>query len=119
MEQYNFIWIEPDTSDKNLFDVDVLLNTSFDFLGKLEVSCMAECCGIGAFSFEPIDIITASKDLDRTKLVEDLEGAIRKLNNVVEKTIVSDRLNNLFEKSTFIHLLEHIIAILSSQKGLS
>ena len=112
MDQYNFTWIDPDTSDKNLFEVDVLLTASFDFFDKLEIVCMAECCGIGAFSFDATDIITASKDLDKSKLVEDLEIAIGKLNSRTEKTIVSSRLNNLFDKSTFIHLLEHTIAIL-------
>src|SRR5438046_1138166 len=112
MDQYNFTWIDPDTSDNNLFEVDVLLTTSFDFFDKLEIVCMAECCGIGAFSFDPTDIITASKDLDKSKLVEDLEIAIRKLDDRAEKTIASSRLNNLFDKTTFIHLLEHTIAIL-------
>ena len=115
MDQYNFTWIDPDTSDNNLFEVDVLLTTSFDFFDELEIVCMAECCGIGAFSFDPTDIITASNDLDKSKLVEDFERAIRKLNYRTEKTIVSSRLNNLFDKSTFIHLLEHIIAILGKK----
>jgi hypothetical protein len=115
MNQYNFTWIEPDTSDNNLFEVDVLLTTSFDFLDNLEIVCSAECCGIGAFSFDPTDIITASKDLHKSKLVEDLERAVRELNDRAEKTIVSSRLNNLFDKSTFIHLLEHTIAILREE----
>jgi hypothetical protein len=115
MDKYNFTWIEPDTSDNNLFEVDVLLTTSFDFFDKLEIVCMAECCGIGAFSFDPTDIITASKDLNKSKLVEDLETAITELNDRTEKTVVSSRLNNLFDKSTFIHLLEHTVASLRSE----
>jgi hypothetical protein len=112
MDQYNFTWIEPDTSDENLFEVDGLLVSSFEFFDGLEICCMAECCGIGAFSFDPTDIATASKDLDKEKLIEDLEKALKELKNRSEKTIVSSRLNNLFNRSTFIHLLEHITAIL-------
>jgi hypothetical protein len=116
MDQYNFTWIDPDTSDNNLFEVDVLLTTSFDFFNKLEILCIAECCGIGAFSFDSTDIITASEDLEKSKLVDDLERTIRELNDRTEKTIVSSQLNNLFDKSTFIHLLEHTVAILRGEK---
>lgn len=112
MNQYNFTWIDPDTSDNNLFEVDAILTSSFDFFDKLEILCIAECCGIGAFSSGTTDIKTASKGLDKNKLVEDLARAIRELNDRAEKTVVSTRLNNLFDKSTFIHLLEHTITIL-------
>ena len=112
MNQLNFKWKDPDTSDKNLFEVDVLLASSFDFFAKLEKNCMAECCGIGAFSFEPVDVLNASNDLDKSRLVADLERAIRELHDRKEKTVVSARINNLFDKSTFIHLLEYIVAIL-------
>jgi hypothetical protein len=112
MDQYNFTWIDPDTSDNNLFEVDDLLTPTFDFFDKLEIHCMAECCGIGAFSFEPTDIEKASKNLDKNKLIEVFERTIKKLNDTTEKTVTSSRLNNLFDKTTFIHLLEHTIVIL-------
>jgi hypothetical protein len=115
MNQYHFTWNEPDVSDNNLFEVDVLLNSSFGFFEKLEILCVAECCGIDAFSFDAPDIITASKDVDKRKLIEDLEEAMVKLNHCSEKTLVSSRLNNLFDKSTFIHLLEHTITVLKAE----
>lgn len=115
MNQYHFTWNEPDVSDKNLFEVDVLLNSSFGFFEKLEIHCVAECCGIDAFSFDAPDIIVASKGADKRKLIEDLEDAVVKLNHCSEKTIVSSRLNNLFDKSTFLHLLAHTITVLKAE----
>jgi Family of unknown function (DUF6331) len=115
MDQYNFTWIEPDTSDDNLLEVDELLTPSFDFFDKLEIQCMSECCGIGAFSFKPGDIEKASKNLDKFELIEVFERTIEKLNDAAEKTVISSRLNNLFNKSTFIQLLEHTLVILREE----
>ena len=112
MDQYNFTWIEPDIADENLFEVDELLAPYFGFFRNLEIHCVAGCCGIDAFSFAPADIESASKDFDKKTLTEGMEHVIQELKNRTEKTVVSSRLNNLFDKSTFINLLEHTTAIL-------
>ena len=69
MFQDGFKWIGPDPLDNNLFEADELLRASFPLLDNLEIYCMAACCGIGAFSFEKADILTASKELDKETLI--------------------------------------------------
>lgn len=102
-------WIEFDSSQDDLFDVDYVLTKYADFWDTLEVSCMAECCGFGAFSFYVEDIEKAVKKVDVQLIRADLLKLKQDLIESDKCIICSSNLNQLMDKTVFIKLLEHII----------
>ena len=102
-------WIELDPNNKDEFEIDPSLESTKPFWKNLETECVAECCGIDAFSFWPENIQKASKDFDtiglKAQLVK-LRDAVIQSNS---KVVVSERLNNLFDKKVFVELVDHII----------
>jgi hypothetical protein len=116
MTEYIFIsetekiaWVEFDSSSEDVFDVDYIFNNHTDFLHALEVHCMAECCGLDAFSFYAEDIVKAVKKIDVELLRTDLIKLKKDVIDSEKQIICSSDLNNLMDKTVFIKLLEHLI----------
>jgi hypothetical protein len=107
-------WIAFDpTDDKNLFEIDDVLRSTFYFWDKLETQCLAECCGIDAYAFWEDDIKLAVDKMDKADIVEKLLSAKKEIESRSETIVISEKLNNLLNKSVFIQLLEHIVTTIN------
>lgn len=107
-------WIDFDSTDDNdLFEIDDLLRSTFDFWDKLETQCMAECCGIDAYSFWQDDIKLAVGKMDKVDIVNKLLSAKKEIESRSETIVISEKLNNLIDKSVFIQLLDHIVTTIN------
>lgn len=101
-------WVDFDAEKVNPISIDDLIEPMSRFWKNLEIECLAECCGIEAFSFLPKDIENASKDFNNNELYNLFNKTINKLNNISDEVIVSRLLNQLMNREMFIELLEHI-----------
>lgn len=106
-------WIEFDSQKSKILNIDELLEPTWDFWKLLETECIAACCGIDAFSFWVEDIQKATILFDKSELLAKLfllKGEITSQCKYNPKIILSSlKLNNLFDKSIFIQLIDHII----------
>lgn len=110
-------WVDFDsTRDHSLFDIDPLLKPTFGFWNQLETQCVAECCGIEAYTFEEDDIRLAAEKIDKAELIPNLVDVKAKIEGITEHTLISEKLNQLIHKSVFIQLLNHIITTIPSEE---
>ncbi len=98
-----------DKDHEDLFEIDDLLRPSFDLWDRLETQCMAECCGINAYTFWEQDIKLATEHLDKTELIKKLLYAQSEILKRKESVLISEKLNDILDASVFVQLLEHII----------
>ena len=101
-------WVGFDPKDESLFIVDPLLEPTEQLWKNLETECVAACCGIDAFALWSEDIKNASEHLDRKELKAQLSRLKDEVVQADKNIVVSKRLNNLFDKSVFIQLIDHI-----------
>lgn len=101
--------VDSDDSEQHL-EIDQFMGSFKDLLNRLEVHCVADCCGFDAFSFWKEDIKSVSAKMDKKSILAD----IKKLKAIVQDseitTLQSSRLNEILHQSVFIKLLNHIIA---------
>ena len=102
-------WKNFDHVPGNLLSIDSLLESSWPFWSNLETQCVAACCGIDAFSFWPENIKKASQKMDKQKLISALTSLKYEILRSDTDVIISSKLNNIFEKSVFALLLDHIL----------
>ena len=102
-------WKDFDPVGKNILEIDDLLKPTFEFWDKLETQCMVACCGIDAFALWEEDIIKASNDFNKVKLINEFQQIKIFIINAKEEIVASTRLNNLFDKSVFIELIDHFV----------
>ncbi|XZF14078.1 DUF6331 family protein [Chitinophagaceae bacterium MMS25-I14] len=102
-------WVDFDTHSDDLFGIDGLLQPLWPFIERLETDCNAWCCGIEAFALWPEDIRKAAASFDKQQLLEDFIHLRNEINASNRSIVISSLLNNLFDKSVFIKLLDHII----------
>lgn len=88
--------------------VDAVLAELSELWRAIELRCVAECCGFGAFDFTPEGIANATADMDVSALMKSLNGAIREVAALDSTVVVSTRLNNLADRKTLLDLLSHI-----------
>src|SRR4029453_8371153 len=88
--------------------IDHLIAPMDSFWSVLETNCVAQCCGIDAFSLWPEDIATACLSHDRETLTSGLASLREFVEQSIGDTFVSSRLNNLFDKQVILKLIEHI-----------
>lgn len=88
--------------------VDAVLGELSALWRAIELRCVAECCGFGAFDFSPEGIADATADMDVSALRKSLNDAIRKVEALDSTVVVSTRLNNLADRKTLLDLLSHI-----------
>ena len=111
-------WIEwKDFDEKSVqpLEIDDLLRPTFGFWKRLETECVAECCGIDAFTFWPEDIEQAAKNTCKVTLTEDLIKIKLTLITLSDSVISSDFLNQLIAKEVFLELVDHIIKNINKQ----
>jgi Family of unknown function (DUF6331) len=101
-------WIEFDYKKSNPKDIDDLLEPTIKLWNRLEVHCIAECCGIHAFSFRREDIKNAVADLDQVYYIDEFKTLKFKISNLDTYELMSSRINNLFHKNVFLKLIGHI-----------
>jgi hypothetical protein len=88
--------------------IDDLLEPLEPLFSQLEVYCVAECCGLDAFSFTRKDIDLAASKFEANALVDALNQAVRKIDLLDSDVLGSKRLNNGIDRGTMIDLLRHI-----------
>lgn len=94
-------------------DIDPLILRVDDLWSALETKCVAGCCGIDAFALWPEDIEKAKTSLNLKNLLPELNSIRAEIIAIPEDVVSSNRLNNWFDKSVFLALLEHLIHNLS------
>lgn len=101
-------WIEFDVKSVNPKNIDHILEPTAKFWQYLEIECLAECCGIEAFSFLKKDINSANEKADISNLHSLFENIIIKISKLNSDVITSSQLNQLISKQVFLSLLQHI-----------
>jgi hypothetical protein len=94
-------------------DIDPLILRVDDLWNALETNCVAGCCGIDAFALWPEDIEEAKTSLKVKNLLPELYSIRAEIVAMPEDVVSSNRLNNWFDKTVFLALLEHLIHNLS------
>jgi hypothetical protein len=112
-------WIELQSPQSGLDDalnIDRFVDRIPAFWKDLETECMAECCGIAAFSFwqEDIDRALGKGSTGVAETIEDLRFFVAENDG---KVFVSSRLNQYFPHQTLIELLDHISAAIKNHNG--
>ena len=97
------------SNNSEIIEIDELLKPTYDFWTGLETQCVAECCGIDAFSFWEDDIKEAISGIDKTQLIIDLKNVKAQLIKTNMKIVSSYKLNNLMDKGVFIQLIDLIV----------
>ncbi|MEY3445186.1 MAG: hypothetical protein RLZZ519_3467 [Bacteroidota bacterium] len=101
-------WIDWDSDNAEAYDVDDLLDPNNEFWSGLETVCLPECCGLYAFDWTTDGIKIASTKSDVDEFKRTLDAAIHALEQRDEKVVCFSRLNQLFERTVFINLLQHL-----------
>jgi hypothetical protein len=110
-------WLESGdmaSAQSRAVEIDDSLAMVMPFFEKLEMDCVAECCGIDAFCFWPESIELALGSLseqERAELPQDISMLEDRLRQLSCEAVVSGRLNQYFLKATFLALLAHIRAV--------
>lgn len=109
-------WVGFDSKkDNEIIEIDNILKPTIDFWDGLETQCVAECCGIDAFSFWEDDIEQSINNLDKTELINNLRDVKSELINTSKTIVSSSRLNNLLDKRVFIELIDHILVTIETK----
>ncbi len=101
-------WIEFDYKNSNPKDIDEFLLPTMNFWVGLEVHCVAECCGLDAFSFWREDIKNAVQNLNQNYILDELKTLKSQIDSLNTDELMSIRMNNLFHKNVFLKLIDHI-----------
>ncbi|MCR6639851.1 MAG: DUF6331 family protein [Sporocytophaga sp.] len=110
-------WVNNNPSNNSeIIEIDELLISTYDFWTGLETQCVAECCGLDAFSFWEDDIKEAISSIDKTQLIIDLKNVKAELIKTNKTIVSSDKLNNLMDKGVFIQLVDHILTIIENNR---
>ncbi|MVM35830.1 hypothetical protein GO755_37790 [Spirosoma sp. HMF4905] len=111
-------WIEFDPSNEPKIEIDSrgplyelynIKDPLSQLWSKTETQCAVDCCGINAHRFWPEDIKKATQYLDKLTLLEQLNEVKKRLLDSNEQVVVYYRLNQLFEKSTFLALINYLL----------
>lgn len=101
-------WIELKDPD-NAFEIDELLQPTLPFWKGMETVCEPECCGVCAYNFHDDGVktaVTVSKDDD---VVDKLIQLRQKIDELDKQSLVSMNMNQFFDKSVFLQLMDHLI----------
>lgn len=94
--------------------VDEWLQPLAPLFDRLETHCVAGCCGLLAFDFLAESVDAAAKELDCVGLLPQLEAVAVALGQLPQSVVVSQRLNNYIDKTTFLQLLRYLSVRLAS-----
>lgn len=90
-------------------DLDAFILPMETFWRALEVSCVAECCGINAHSFWPQDIWNAARSNGDPELRQKLAKLRQHVEGLSVDCVTSQILNQYFDRTMFARLLDHVI----------
>ena len=99
--------------------IDEIILPLSSLLKLLQIDCVAECCGLDAFSFFPEDILAVVPEPDRKSTAELLTVAITAVEQLTENALGSIRLNNAIDRETMLELLRHIRNTVQSDEHLN
>ncbi|WP_341224514.1 DUF6331 family protein [uncultured Arcticibacterium sp.] len=106
------IWKDVDWASEPRLNIDKLIQPITPIFNGLESICMRMCCGIHAFDFT-IENIKQLKNLDYEFLKSELNRVIQEVEEINELAVSSSILNQSFEKTVFLKLLNHLKSNLS------
>ena len=95
---------------KELIKAREILEGQSRFFLFLQVHCVALCCGIDAFSFEPKDIQNAMEKTNSIGIIEDFESVIRMVENCDVEEVSHTVFNQVFKKTEFLDLMQDLLA---------
>lgn len=95
-----------------ILDIDAFLEPTISFWKYLETNCVSACCGIEAFALWPEDIKHAKQQMNDLHIKQKFEKLKYDLLEQSETQLISSYLNNLFHKTVFIQLINHIVTYL-------
>lgn len=96
-------------------DIDAHLAGLWPLLDRLEIHCVAGCCGFDAYDFTRDGIATALQGLDRAPLLAACARARHGVAAVASGVVVSHRMNNAADSRVILRLLEHIEGCIAGQ----
>lgn len=104
-------WIKWIDIDQNAMvcHIDAEIKPTEQLWEHLETECVRACCGIDAYALWSDDIEKAKTLLGNPNIKKEFIDLRKKILAINENVICSSYLNNLFDKSVFIELLDHII----------
>lgn len=105
-------WIEPD-QNTIAFAIDAEIKPTEQLWRFLETQCVSACCGIDAFGLWPDDLKKAKTLLANPTIKQEFIDLKEKIMIIDKKVISSSLINNVFDKSVFIELVDHVIDHLS------
>lgn len=114
-------WIEfIELNDRRLaaVEIDEILNPIFPFLDLLENDCVAECCGIDAYTLWPDDVAEAARKLGSPDLALKIERIKKQIATMDGDAVVSHKINNYFHKGVFLQLIDHIASSIRNSNGM-
>lgn len=88
--------------------VDELLQPLSPLFDRLETHCVAGCCGLLAFDFLAESVDAAARELDCARLLQALETVAAAVGQLPQSVLLSQRLNNYIDKTTFLQLLRYL-----------
>jgi hypothetical protein len=92
-------------------EIDDVLDETMPIWDALENECVAGCCGIEAFCFWPDEIeksLTRLRDVPVVQALQRLRDRLAQGND--DDVLVSTRLNTLFVRSSFVDLVDVLVA---------
>ena len=101
-------WINFDPQSNRCKKVDNFVKPVQPLFDKLEINCERLCCGVEAFNFLPETIKSASIKSGVADLESKFNILIHQIENIEEDVVICEGLNQLFHKSVFLKLLDHI-----------
>lgn len=101
-------WIEFDPKFTKAKQIDSIIEPTKEFWTYLETECVAECCGLDAFSFWPEDIQSATHKAGIPNLELSFSQIIKDIESFNDEVLMSFILNQLINRKVFLQLLEHI-----------
>lgn len=107
-------FIALDGRHKDAADIDEWLQPLLPLFDRLEIHCVAGCCGLPAFDFGAEAVTAAAASLDRAHLLLALQAAAAGIAQLPQGVVLSRRLNNYVDKTTFLQLLRHLSVSLAS-----
>lgn len=103
-------FIAVDGRQPRAVSIDYSLQSLEPFLAAMETHCVADCCGINAFSLWPKDILRARKTIDHETLASQLILLRRFIEESDSDIFVSKRLNSHFDREVLLQLVDHLRA---------
>ena len=101
-------YVQHDWANIKWYYIDEIIQPLSSLLERLQIDCVAECCGLDAFSFFPEDILGVTPEFERESTAELLTVAIAAVEQLTANALGSKLLNNAIDRETMLELLRHI-----------